>query len=347
MAQYYRIRKEWNDGKWDKTQKGAYSSKDQAIDNCSQDLIDQGYKVYDSNGEIVYPIYLDEIAVQMGKDGVTSDVNYWSNVFSEKEEMNVEYIRSIIKRYQAKLQDYKKASTGPVVEVVNHGDTKMYKVPTSLFRIAYFDKRKRSSSLDTIFNAGYFGGFDEGDVYFTLPSANLVCDFDEKEVSPVALKYLKERVIKNGKLYFSANKNSSAQFRKSNVSTLVIRNGIATVELLNSVEDDNIQYAISGAAIIKNGAMDKNYLSEGFDNSITRATIHTMIGLKDNYIYIFGYKSTTANCITSGEIYNAFADVGFEHLLKLDGGGSAYGKVNREVIYNTAENRQVSNIITF
>ena len=35
---YYKIRKEWNGGKWTPDQKGAYSSKEAAIENCSQEI---------------------------------------------------------------------------------------------------------------------------------------------------------------------------------------------------------------------------------------------------------------------------------------------------------------------
>ena len=69
MAEYYKIRLSWNGGKWDKTQKGAYLYKDQAIAQCTQELIDQGYKVFSPTGEIVYPAQYHELAEQMYKDG--------------------------------------------------------------------------------------------------------------------------------------------------------------------------------------------------------------------------------------------------------------------------------------
>lgn len=62
MANYYKIKKEWNNGKWDKTQKGAYTIKSEAIKNCTNELINEGYKVFDSNGNIIYPINYNETA---------------------------------------------------------------------------------------------------------------------------------------------------------------------------------------------------------------------------------------------------------------------------------------------
>ena len=47
------------------------------------------------------------------------------------------------------------------------------------------------------------------------------------------------------------------------------------------------------------------------------------------------------------EIYDEFYDLGFNHLIKLDGGGSAYSRVNGDTIYNTSENRQICSRISF
>ena len=348
MADYYRIRKEWNDGKWDKTQKGAYLSKEQAILQCTQQLIDQGYHVFDPNGKDIYPIIFDGVAAQMVKDGVTEDGEYWTNIFVSLEAPDAKYVKTIIERYQAKLAEME-ALKEPVVETIKHGNTTIFKVPTSIFRIDWFDKNKRNTEENTHINAGYFGGYKEGNLYFTLPSANLVCDIKEEEIDPIVMKYLKERVVKDGKLYFSADKNSSSQFRSKKVSTLIImKDNKAYVEQVNSVEDDNVSYAVSGAPIIRNGSLVKDYTAEGWDSSIARPTWHTFIGLTStDYVYIFGYKTSTSNCITSEEVYDEFYDMGFTHLIKLDGGGSAYGRVNGETIFNTSENRQICSRISF
>ena len=348
MADYYRIRKEWNDGKWDKTQVGAYLSKEQAILQCTQQLVDQGYKVFDPKGEAIYPKYWDGVAAQMVKDGVTEDGDYWSNIFISLEAPDARYVKTIIERYQTKLTEVCNKAE-PAVEVINHGNTKIFKIPTSLFRIEWFDKNKRNTDEPTHINAGYFGGYKENGIYFTLPSANLVCDIKEEEIDPIVMKYLKERKIANGKLYFSADKNSSAQFRTSKVSTLIImKDNKAYVEQVNSVEDENIAYAVSGAPIIRNGSLVKDYKNEGWDTSTARPTWHTFIGLvSTDFVYVFGYKTCTTNCITSEEIYDEFYDLGFNHLIKLDGGGSAYSRVNGDTIYNTSENRQICSRISF
>ena len=56
---YYRVRKNWNNGKWDSSQICAYTDKEKAIAECTKERIEQGYKVFDPNGEVVYPIISD------------------------------------------------------------------------------------------------------------------------------------------------------------------------------------------------------------------------------------------------------------------------------------------------
>ena len=57
---YYRVRKNWNNGKWDSSQICAYTDKQKAIQECTEERAQQGYKVFDPNGKIVYPITLEK-----------------------------------------------------------------------------------------------------------------------------------------------------------------------------------------------------------------------------------------------------------------------------------------------
>jgi hypothetical protein len=343
MADYYRIRLDWNGGKWDKTQKGAYVSLEQAQAQCTQELIDLGYKVFSPTGEIVYPIYYNETAQMMYDDGVISDREYWSEVLDGNISPNIENLETVFNNYSKRLRADKESG----IEKIVYNGVNIYKVPVELFKVKWLDKTKRSGDCPSYFNAGYFGNFAENGIKFTLPVGNLVADINESEVDPIVMHYLKERRVENGKLYFSSSQNVDAVFRKSSVSTLCIyEDNTVDIQKLN-VLPGNVKYAISGAPVIYNGEQYKNITDEGWGIGVGRATYHIFVGTKANepYVYVFVYKTTTPNCFTSSEVYNKFYDFGFTSLIKLDGGGSAYAKVNGVEEANTSENRQINNII--
>lgn len=384
MADYYKIKLNWNGGKWDKTQKGAYTTSKQAIEHCTQDLIDQGYKVFSPTGEIVYPIYYHELAELMFKDGVITDRKYWTDVFEGKIVLENKWIELVIRNYSEKLNSKNNTNTNtnptntstnnipkieedvqedviipniqiPTVELpksvteLKHNGVSIYRVPASMFKIKWWDKNKRNCSESTYFSSGYFGNFKENGLKFTLPSGNLIADIDVKNIKSEVLKYLYERKIENGKLYFPANLNTNAAFRTAKVSTLCInQQNKASIVKLNNFSGTNYKYAVSGAPVISNGLYVEDYTVEGWDNSIVRNTTHILVGTKreeDTFIYIFPYTTSTTNCLKSKELYNKFKDFGFNNLLKLDGGGSAYAKVNDKVVANTNENRQINTLI--
>lgn len=351
MAEYYKIRLSWNGGKWDKTQKGAYLYKDQAIAQCTQELIDQGYKVFSPTGEIVYPAQYHELAEQMYKDGITTDVDYWSKVFNGVEAPKLDFVEGIIRKYSNKLKDALSYVPEVKTEKILYNDVEMFKVPASLFKVKWFDKAKKYGDTENYCNAGYFGYYDDGDVRFTLPSGNIVADINESSVNPVILKYLYERKIENNKLYFSACKNTDRSFRNSNVSTLVIdNNNKASIIKVNDVENGGYKYAVSGAPVIYDYKCYSNYMDEGWDSSIARATYHIFLGLVGNssdFVYVFVYKTKNANLFTSKEVYNKFKDFGFSHLIKLDGGGSTHIQFQNKVVISTSENRHINTIIEF
>lgn len=369
MADYYKIKLNWNNGKWDKTQKGAFTSKEQAIQHCTQDLIDQGYKVFSPTGEIVYPIYYHPLAEQMIKDGIIVDPQYWSDVFEGKTIPDKKFVQTVIERYSNKLNSQSVVNPEedmilpdidieiptvvlPPFYTLKYDGVTIYQVPTSKFKIKWWDKKKRNNDEDdTYFSSGYFGNFEETNgLEFTLPTGNLIADINVDNVHPDILKYLYERKIENGKLYFPANLNTDTNIKKSKVSTLCINSkNQANILKLNTIFNTDYKYAVSGAPVITNGQYANNYNQEGWDNSIVRPTEHVLVGTKkddDNFIYIFIYKTITSNCLKSKELYEKFVGFGFNNLIKLDGGGSTFGKVNDEVVANTYENRQINTIIT-
>ena len=338
---YYRIKKEWNEGKWSSDQKGAYISYEIALNNFKDGYLDEGYKIFSPEGQILYPSQIaHSLASQMVKDGVTNDLEYWSNVFNQKEDINLEYIKTIIERYSNLINKTKKEEEKDFFLV---NGVYIFPIDINNFKIKYFDKPKTSGTEKTYFNLGYFGNFIEGNKKFTLPSGNLVADINESEISEDILKYLKQRKIANGKLYFSANQNSSAQFRNKQVSTLIVENGGVRIEKINQVSE-SFDYAVSGVPVIAAGQKVTNYTNEGWESSVARPTYHGFIGIKNNKIYYFPMLTTKNNCITSGEVYDKIKDFGFSDVIKLDGGGSAFFKRNNEVQVNTKENRQINNI---
>jgi exopolysaccharide biosynthesis protein len=221
-----------------------------------------------------------------------------------------------------------------------------------MFKIKWWDNEKRDNKKNnTYFSSGYFGNFasDTGAFKFTLPSGNLIADIDAFSINNEVLGYLKERKVENGKLYYPASLNTDSRFRKAKVSTLCIdQQNKASIIKLNNFIGTNYKYAVSGAPVILNGQYVSDFTSEGWDTSIVRPTTHILVGTKkdnDNFIYIFPYTTSTTNCLKSKELYNKFKDFGFNNLLKLDGGGSAYAKVNDKVVANTNENRQINTLI--
>ena len=341
---YFRIRKEWNNGKWTKDQKGAYNSYEAALSNYTSDMKEAGYKIFSPEGEVLYPITYNEIAQIMYDDGVISDLPYWSGVFDGNTPVNINFLTSVVRSYHEKLSKLNINSSLSVVEF-HYGDITVHKIDPHKFKIVYFDDRKFNlhnlKNTALIFNAGYFGNYDEGGVGFTLPSANLVADIDFESINPVAAKYIRERkVVDNKKLHFSAFANSSSQFRKKNVSTLVVdKNYNVAIRQINDVNSDDILYAVSGAPVIRGGKLVTDYRSEGWDNSIVRATYHGFLGIKDNDLYYVYLETHSKNCLT-GEVFDKLN--GFDELIKLDGGGSFYCNRLGSETYVT-ENRRINN----
>ena len=124
--EYWRIRKEWNDGKWDKTQVGAYSSYESALKDYKEEYKKEGYKIFSPTGDILYPHH--DIVQMMLDDGVDIDESYWDNIFINDKIANNIYIQEIICKYSRLLND-KCAKT----EIITHNDINIYKIPLSVF----------------------------------------------------------------------------------------------------------------------------------------------------------------------------------------------------------------------
>ena len=133
------------------------------------------------------------------------------------------------------------------------------------------------------------------------------------------------------------------EFYNKPSTTFIIENNNARIEDITQLKD-SFDYAITGTPIIRNSAdvKFKTYVkSLGWSGASLYATKRVMIGLKPNdaTIYILGWKSTTSNCIYSGETWKKLKDFGFKDVIALDGGGSYHYVVNNKVVDTMSENR--------
>lgn len=223
-------------------------------------------------------------------------------------------------------------------------------VKANAARIVMVDKPKKTAADRDYCNAGFFSAYKENGQGFTLPVAHLVCDYEADSV--YTKKYCTERgKFVGGKFLFDSGKwEFDNPCYGKNVSTLIIKDGIASIRDIKNLVD--CDYAISGVPIMRDGkdVTFKTYVkSQGWDASSLYATYHIFVGLKEkesDTLYIMCEKTKTSNMITSAEAYKKFKALGFYDVIKLDGGGSAYFNDNGEVV-STSENRRINTIITW
>ena len=217
-------------------------------------------------------------------------------------------------------------------------------IPIAKFKIEYFDKPKVTSSFSNYFNLGYFqAGFNEEGKTFTLPVANLVCDIVESEIPEVVMKYLKERKVVNGKLYWNCDQNVEAQFKGKNVSTLIIYQNMAHIAKCNRLAD-NVKYAVSGAPVIAGGnKVPWNVVSsEGWGEDIKSSTWHGLLTVKNGKIIYVALNTSWDG------IYDKIRSYGFTNVIKVDGGGSfIFVKEGKTIANGRNENRQINNIAIY
>lgn len=235
-------------------------------------------------------------------------------------------------------------SVGEKTEYSAHDGINIFKVPVSQFAVAFVDAKKTTCGKNYC-NAGYFGCYSENDVPFVLPAGHMIANLESAD-SP-AVKYLKERgTVENGKARFdSFGWSYKNPFHQKSVTTLLIRNGAASIEKV--FELPAADYALAGIPVIQNGEAVKSSVArlEGWDQSSLRSTWHVFAGLKgDGYIYLIGMYTRYDDLLESKEVYEKLAPLGFKDVLKLDGGGSYI--MNTDVFSaKTSEDRQICTII--
>ncbi len=219
------------------------------------------------------------------------------------------------------------------------------------FQIKYFDKPKRSAPYASYGNGGFFAYFvSESGEKFTLPVGNLVCDCNDDDIPKQARKYL-DRYTSGGKLRYGCNSNQTPQYKGGRlVSTLIVPS--SGVPYIDDVSEpaSGCKYAISGVPTIRHGD-DVDYYSyvksQGFDESCMGAAYRTWIGLRDGEIWIITGKTSSKNFIYGMEFWKKVRCEGFDDVIAIDGGGSAFVKYNGSNVTNTSENRSVNNLIVF
>lgn len=343
---YFRIRKEWNGGKWTRDQIGAYTSLESAKEHITDENIANGYKIFSPEGAIVYPISYPPVIQSLYDENVLTDRDYWSNVVGGKEVASAQNLEILFNNFLAALGSKPDGRASAIRANSGRGEIVGVIFDPQLFEVRYIDACKlKMQGMEgyALFNLGYFGNYKESGQLFTLPGANLVADIDVVDIPEVALKYLRERKLTDdGKLYFSAFENVG-QFNKYKVSTLIVdKDNNVSMQKVNTVSNDRIKYAISGAPVIWEGKQSIDYRSEGWDTSIGRATTHGVLGLKNNRIVYLRIKTTSSNCM-AGELYNKIREYELDYAIKVDGGGSYYSRINNCEHY-TSENRRINNI---
>ena len=213
------------------------------------------------------------------------------------------------------------------------------------FKVVYHAAEKRKGKAKNYCNAGFFAVYaDKSGKTFTLPVANLVADFTACPAS--AEKYLLP-YVSGGKLRIGTVSNVSVQFRGKKPATLVIgADGKATIAEM-SAPPANCRYAISGVPVILDGvdvSFGKTVKGEGWGDDTLRPTYRNWIGLREGEVWLITGKTTTANYISSSEIYNKISGEGFSDVIALDGGGSYYCRIAGSAAA-TAENRVIDSIV--
>lgn len=198
-------------------------------------------------------------------------------------------------------------------------------------------------------NAGYFGGYSENGIYFTLPVAHLVAGFSLDALSNPEYKYMRERGIIDGNRWrFDSSKWSYCNdFYQKNVSTFIISEGEAHIDQYVTLPD--CEYAVSGVPILMCGkaVTFADAREEGWSESSLYATRHTFVGVKDNgTVVVASFVTSTSNLVLYEEAAVKLQALGVIDAIKLDGGGSAYMSVDGTVV-KTGENRHIHSIIRF
>lgn len=188
------------------------------------------------------------------------------------------------------------------------------------FAIRQVDERKQSIDRQNYANAGFFAQTGSG----TLPVGHLVID---------------GKVITNAKTQAGWLNTAGHE-----LTTVIVHddNTVEVVKVADITTVNDVKFAISGVPIIRNGykVSMEEIKQEGYFGNECYSTWHGFLGVRDGrLVYV------AAN--TGFELMVYLLEVlGIRDAVKLDGGGS-FILHNGDFEVATAENRRISNIITW
>ena len=212
-----------------------------------------------------------------------------------------------------------------------HNGITIVEMPVDLFKVVWLDREKRTGAQVTqngnFCNANFFAYYDEAGYSFRLPVGHLKCDiYSGFELHEVEEHYMHERGKIEGSKFTWEYDNPC--YGKA-VSTLCVRNHKAFVNdiiVLDTYQD--CDYIISGVPVLRHGEDVSCYnyvIPQGWGLDTLRSAYHVFVGIKAalaDTIYVMYYQSTSNNLIYGMEFYNKIKDLGFQDIIKLDGGGS-------------------------
>lgn len=215
------------------------------------------------------------------------------------------------------------------------------------FKVRWVDSPKRDALCGRNgCSAGFFGGFREGGVKFTLPSGHTVADCDT--TSRWAMHYAEQAgAIDGDKLRWDAALHTR-QFTGKRVSTLTVQRGKVEIARYESVPAAD--YAVSGVPVLRGGTAVKwtDAQGEGWDGSCVYAAWHILAGIRDEEtIVMAALHSQSENLIESGEAAEEMRTLGCTDAILLDGGGSTFFSCGGAELAVTAENRRIATVIDF
>ena len=97
QTQYYKINVEFNDGKWSSTQKGAFPYTNEGLAESikfyNDSGLDNNYKIFATDGTVVYPKYQDTTIEQLNEeiDRLKDDVEVYERKCAEYRDTIKEY----------------------------------------------------------------------------------------------------------------------------------------------------------------------------------------------------------------------------------------------------------------
>lgn len=214
-------------------------------------------------------------------------------------------------------------------------------------RLVYLDADKKKIPGRNGCNADFFGNYKRGNTAYTLPRGNLVCDMGSYQM-PEDVRQDLGKHIGEGKLWYGCLDNAvDSQCRNKSVTTLFIPKSGKPYVADTNIIPDNVKYAVSGVPCVRNGEdVDwYNYVTrQGWPADTVRNTYHNWIGIRDGEVWLITgqSKAKSGNMIYGMWFWDIVKDEGFDDILKLDGGGSYYCKIDGKVMPGSGGWRRIN-----